>query len=270
MTILDDSAAMGRKKKPWRPDRMSAAREFLEGIIEKMPKGSKLAVRDFYCSAAKRKRTRTSSLCLSHMLYDWSESPHISLKEKLLRVSPFGRTNPCAAAAFTLKKDFPGVKDLHPRVAILTSGMSRCRGREVVRIIDTRWAARKPHVDVIGFGLTPRAARGYHLLAKKTGGVMLKVSGPDDIDRMVKKYAKALDERVTGSIHVKGADSGFKVAPNEEITLAPGSYDIVLPDVEGLEVSDRTISGIEIQSGKTSHVDVKLRKGKVRFKTAVN
>jgi hypothetical protein len=271
MMVLDDSAAMGREMRPWRPDRMEAARDFVERIVERTPRGSKIAVRDFYCSPSRRnRRTRTSSLCLSHMLFDWAEPPYTALKERLDGINPVGRTNPCAAAAFTLKRDLPKLRELKPRVAILTSGMARCKAGEVLRVIDTVWAGRKPHVDVIGFGLNRRTARGYSLLAKRTDAIMLKISGPEDIDDAVVKYSKALDRRVTGSIQVKGDNTGFKVAPDEEITLAPGSYDIVLPDAKGLNLSERTISGVMIESGKTSKVRVKLHRGKVKYKTAVN
>lgn len=270
MFVLDDSAAMGREIKPWRPNRIKSAAEFIELISTNTPKGSKLAVRDFYCSARNKRRNRTSPLCLSHMLYDWAVYPYEALKGNLEKVNPIGRTNPCAAAAFTLKRDFRNLGDLRPRVAIITSGMTRCRVSEVLRIINTKWAAKKPQVDVIGFGLSRRAARNYSVLAKKTNGAMLSIDTPDETKNAAKKYEKALDKRVTGKIQIKGQSSGFKVAPDEEITLAPGSYAIVLPEVKGLTESERTIGSVKIRSGKTSKVMVRLRRGKLSYKTAIN
>ncbi len=270
MVILDDSAAMGRVMKPWRPNRMKSATDFIELMAKKAPKGTKIAVRDFYCSSGKRRRNRTSPLCLSHMLYEWAVYPYDSLKSNLENVNPIGRTNPCAAAAFTLKRDFRNLGDLHPRVAIITSGMTRCRINEVLRIINTRWAAKKPYVDVIGLGLSRRAARNYSTLAKKTNGAILSIDTPDETKEAVIKYEESLDKRVTGKIEVKGPGSGFKVKPDEEITLAPGSYAVILPEVKGLNESERTIASVKVRSGKTSKVMVRLRKGKMSYKTAIN
>jgi hypothetical protein len=63
-------------------------------------------------------------------------------------------------------------------------------------------------------------------------------------------------------MEVRGEKTSFKVGVGEEITLAPGTYAIVLPLVPGLNPSNRTIKDVKIDSGQTRTLMVRIRKGR--------
>jgi hypothetical protein len=98
MVILDDSVVMARKTKPWTPSRSQAAESFVAKLAGNLTPGSKMAVRDFLCKQSDPNKKQKETACLSHMLFEWAESPFAGLKEKLALVNPRGHNNPCAAA----------------------------------------------------------------------------------------------------------------------------------------------------------------------------
>ena len=97
MVILDDSVVMARKTKPWTPSRSQAAESFVAKLTGYLTPGSRIAVRDFLCKQSNGGKKQKETTCLSHMLYEWADSPFPGLKEKLARVSAGGHNNPCAA-----------------------------------------------------------------------------------------------------------------------------------------------------------------------------
>ncbi len=265
MVILDDSASMAKKAKPWAPNRNRAAVTLVGKLPEIMTPGSKIAVRDFLCRKSTDKgRGRP---CLSHMLYGWAGSPFKELKPSLDRVDPQGWNNPCAAAAFVVKRDLRGLGKLAARVLLVTNGDAKCKGREVVRAIDRFKGNGKIALDVIALRMFRKSRRSYVRLVKKTGGAFLKVAGPDDLDMTLERYKKVLHKRTLEQVEVRGENSVYTVNPGEEITLAPGSYSVVLPLVANLKPSKRTIGNVTIKSGETKILKVKIRKGRpqVRF-----
>ncbi len=265
MVILDDAASMAKKVKPWSPNRSRAAVTLVEKLPEIMTPGSKMAVRDFLCrKSASKKKGRP---CLSHMLYDWSDSPFKQLKQSLERVDPRGSNNPCAAAAFVVKRDLSGLGQLSARVLVVTNGAAKCVGVGVTKAIDRHRGSGKVALDVIALGMRQKYSRGYALLAKRTGGVFLRVNGPDDLDRTLARYKKILHKRTLERIEVRGENAVFTVTPGKEITLAPGSYSVVLPLVENLKESKRKITNVTVKSGETKVLQVRIKKGRpvVRF-----
>jgi hypothetical protein len=267
MVILDDSSSMGRKFKPWKPNRMQAAREFLAKMRKALTPGSRIAVRDFYCSKSKRKRKRGRPLCLSHKLYPWSGSPFTGLDAKLKDTEAFGRTNPCAAAAFAVKTDLKGLGGLTPRTLVVTNGLRKCAYREVLRVIDRKHGKGKVRVDVVALGMSRRRQRGYARLAAKTGGVFLKLAKPSDVSKALSKYGEILKTPALKKMEVRGGKTDLRVGNGEEVTLAPGSYTIVLPPIPGLKAANRTIKDIKISSGENKILMVKIRKGRLIVKS---
>jgi hypothetical protein len=263
MVILDDSAFMGRKGKPWEPNRMEAASSIVGKLRTSLTPGSKLAVRDFYCRASKRRKGRAAPRCLSHMLYDWADVPCKGMEEKLQLAKPGGRTNPCAAAAYSLKKDFSGIEDLAPRLVVVTNGATKCAYRKVLRMVDRKGARGKVKVDVIAMGMSKRRRGGYVALAKKTRGVFLNVNQPADVPSAVSQYGKVLKKPIPKKMEVRGEKASFKVGIGDEITLAPGTYAIVLPVIPGLDPSNRIIRDVKIDSGQARVLSVRIKKGRL-------
>ena len=67
---------------------------------------------------------------------------------------------------------------------------------------------------------------------------------------------------------MKGEKSVFHTALEEEITLPPGSYSIILPVVAGLSPSKRMISNIKIKSGEARALEIQVKKGQPVVKAA--
>ncbi|MBI4964307.1 MAG: hypothetical protein HY913_13600 [Desulfomonile tiedjei] len=261
MVILDDSAAMGKKSKSWEPNKMGAASALVSRLPEAVTPGSRLAVRDFLCTKAEGTKKADAAPCMSHMLYDWADHPFKGLKEKLENINPGGQTNVCAAAAYAMKKDLTGLKDLAPRVLLLTSGSGKCTVKEVLHALDQRAGQGQTILDVIAFAMAKKREGTYSALAKKGRGLFLKVEKPADLDQTLARYGKTLKTKVFERIEIKGDKAVFNTALEEEITLPPGSYTITLPQVAGLAASKRTIPNVKISSGEAKVLEVQVKKG---------
>ncbi len=262
MVILDDSLVMGRKTKSWTPSRSQVAEGFVAKLAEHLTPGSKIAVRDFLCKQSDASKKQKEAACLSHMLYEWAGSPFNGLKEKLATMNPGGHTNPCAAAAYSLKKDFGGAGTLKPRVLIVTAGTAKCAAKEVVKATEQHGAKDRTGVDVVGFGMGKKGEAAYSNLVKKSDGLLIKVDKPADVDSAIARYGKLLKTRTLEKIEVRGEKGVFNINPEEEITLPPGTYTVVLPVVAGLNPSKRTVPNVRITSEQTNVLDVRIKKGK--------
>lgn len=261
MVIMDDSTSMSRKTKNWGASKMQSAETVIEGIAAGLTPGSKLAVRDFLCSKNEEKRPHKAP-CLSRMLYEWAQSPYAELKEKIGHADSGGPTNPCAAAAYSLKKDFGGPDNLIPRIVLITNGASKCAGSEVTRALDQHKAKGKVGVDVVAIGMGKKRQGGYATLVKKTDGMLIKVDNPGDLEAGIARYVKMLRTPTMEKVEIRSDNAVFTTHPEEEITLPPGTYTVVLPVVAGLHPSRRTVPNVKINSGEANILDVRVRKGK--------
>jgi hypothetical protein len=262
MVILDDSASMGRKTKAWNPNRVETAVNLVGKLPEALTPGSKLAIRDFTCGSS----TKKGGFCLSHTLFDWSQAPFKELKDKLATLKNEGRNNPCAAAAYAIKKDLGGLGDLVPRILVITNGLTKCSYFEVVKAVNSRSEKKKPIVDVIGVGMGPRHARGYSSLAERTGGVFLRAERPSDLDKVLGRYGKILKTKEMEKIEVRGEKAVLTAALEEEIPLTPGTYRVVLPLVGKLNPSYRSIPDVKIDSRESKIIVVRIKNGRPTVK----
>ena len=262
MVILDDSVVMARKAKPWTPSRSQAAESFVAKLAGHLTPGSKMAVRDFLCKQSDAGKKQKETACLSHMLFEWTESPFAGLKEKLALVHTAGHNNPCAAAAFSLKKDFSGVETLKPRMLLVTAGTAKCAAKDVVKAAEQHGSKDRIGVDVVAFGMGKKGQAGYSNLVKKSDGLLLNVDKPADVDSALSRYGKLLKTRTVEKIEVRGERGVFNISPEEEFTLPPGTYTVVLPVVAGLNPSKRIVPNVRITSEQTNVLDVRIKKGK--------
>lgn len=264
MTILDDSDLMAKDAKPWNPNRFSTAVNFVSRLSSQLTPGSKLAVRDFACV---KKDDRAKAVpCLSRMLSDWSDAPHSGLKDKLQEAKPGGSVNPCAAAAYSMKKDFLVSDSLRPRLLLITAGAARCNAKDVLKAAGAIGPGAKTPVDILAVGMSKKKKSAYANLAKKTGGVFLQVDTPADIENALKKYSKSMQVTAVDRIEVRGDKVVFSVNSNEDITLAPGTYTVVLPSIKGLAEFKRSVPNVRIKSGEATLMTVKISKGKASVK----
>ncbi|MFZ5866190.1 MAG: hypothetical protein ACOYXY_09945 [Thermodesulfobacteriota bacterium] len=261
MVILDDSGTMAKTSKIWPPNKMDTAVKAVEKLPLLLTPGSRFAVRDFMCGKADTKEAKTSP-CLTHMLSDWMDSPFKGLKENLAKANPSGSNNPCAAAAYSLKKDFGGGRDLSPRIVLITNGAHKCGYGEVLRALEEKGARGEIPVDVVSVGIGKKTRKNYAALAEKTKGEFLALEKPADLEAALSKYGKLLKSKQRKVIEVRGSDKTFKLANGEEITLAPGTYSIVVPEMSGISPSHRTIRDIKVKSGENKRLEISVKKGK--------
>lgn len=264
MVILDDSEIMAKSSKTWEPNRFASATGFISRLSSQITPGSKLAVRDFACVAKDDKTKRAP--CLSRMLFDWSEAPYSGLKERMKDVKPGGSVNPCAAAAYSMKKDFLVSGAHSPRLLLITAGVAKCDSKEVLKAAGAIGPGAKTPVDVLAVGMNSKKKTAYTNLAKKTGGVFLTLDNPADMESALKKYSKSLHVTSVDKIEIRGEKVLFSANFDEDITLAPGIYTVVLPSVKGLAEFKRSVPNVRIKSGEASLMTVKLSKGKASVK----
>ncbi|MGO9117786.1 MAG: hypothetical protein ACLQPD_09275 [Desulfomonilaceae bacterium] len=255
MVILDDSAIMGRKGKNWNPSRFQTAMNLIGKLPTAIAPGSKIAVRDFVCTKSEGKK-KASVKCLSNIRYDWAESPFKGLTEKVGQSSPGGINNPCAAAVFSLKKDFASIGGMTPRILVLTDGTPKCNHSDLFNALDEH-GKDKVSVDVIALGINKKRLNAYSSVTKKTNGFFFKVDKPSDIETAVKRYDKVLKTKLMEKIEIRGDKASLTTTPGQEITLVPGSYSVVLPVVAGIQPSKRRIERVKISSGQTTEIEVK-------------
>ena len=182
LVILDNSREMGKKTKTWSPNRASFAIDMVSKIAKALPPGSRLTVRDFLCNKPPGNDPVPAKPCPCRKLYEWSKAPFEGLKGRLDKISTVGANNPCAAAAFALKGDFSGVGDLVPRILVLTGGARKCVANEVLKSMKESGSKSHPAVDVVSIGNHKKTAKGYSVLASKTGGVFLRAEKPVDVN----------------------------------------------------------------------------------------
>ncbi|MDQ1238836.1 MAG: hypothetical protein QG577_1021, partial [Thermodesulfobacteriota bacterium] len=265
--ILDDSGSMARQSKGWNPSRFKTALTFIEKLPSALSSGSRLAVRDFSCGSSDDKKA-AKKVCLSHMLLDWTNMPAKQLKERLEKADSSGTTDPCAAAAFSIKKDFQGGAGRKPRLLIVTGGAATiCSVSAVTRAMETSDATKGTIIDVLALGINKKRQKGYSLLTARTAGIFIEAERPADIDQPFAKYAKVLQAKHFEKVEIKGDKASLSVAPFQEITVAPGTYTISLPAVEGIDPSKRTVPNVKISSGEAHILDVTIKKGKPIIKT---
>ncbi len=264
MVILDDSSAMASKVKPWNPTPSAAAVNLVGKLPGILTPGSKMAVRDFLCK--KTGAEKRSGPCLSHVLLDWSAKPTKQLKEKLAALEPGGTNNPCAAVAFSAKKDLGELGKLVPRMLVVTRGSVKCDHKGALAALQKTGIREKISVDVIALGMSSKRQRGYATLAKKTNGVFIKADKPADIDLALARYEKILKKKTVEKVEVRGDKATFILDLSEEITIPPGSYTVVLPTVAGITTDHRTIPHVRIASGEARVLNVRIRKGKLQVR----
>lgn len=267
MVILDDSAVMAKKLKTWETSRLDVGSQLVSKLPPALTAGSKLAVRDFFCRKQDAKRPEKLQLCLAHNLYPWSDLPCSGLDEKLKKLDPGGETNPCAAAAYVVKSELGGLGDLKPRVLVVTAGAKRCKIKEVLAETDKKGARGAVKVDVLALGMSKRGLHDYTALTEKTAGVLMKVERPADLEPALTRYTKVLQTPAMKQMDVVGEKASFKIGNGEELTLAPGTYTVVLPQMPGLHQSKRTIKNVRIGSGQTRVLNVNITGGRVEVST---
>jgi hypothetical protein len=259
MVVLDDSELMKRITKTWPDGRSLLAVQLIKKLPSVVTPGSRIAIRDFACPVTTDKKKKAA--CPSRILYEWSESPFKLLDQKMDSVSFDGIANTCSAAAHSIKNDFASLKDVKPRILIVTAGSGQCNVKEVLRAAGKLTANETAPVDVVSIGVAPKKQPGYVKLAKQTRGMFLRVDKLEDVTNVLAQYAKTLHLKMVEKVEVKGETSVVSFSLGQETTVTPGIYSVILPMVNGINPSKREIHKVKINSGETTVVQVTIKKG---------
>jgi hypothetical protein len=196
-------------------------------------------------------------------LIDWTPASSKQWKELLEKADHGGSTDPCAAVALSVKRDFHGGGGRKPRLLVITGGAAApCASSLVVKAIESSETTKGLAVDVVAMGLGKKRQKGFSAVAQKTGGVFIEMDRPADVDHAFNRYAKILKAKVFEKVEIKNERASLSFNPHQEMSLAPGTYTVVLPLVEGLEPSKRVIPNVKVSSSETTIIDVTIRKGR--------
>ncbi len=259
--ILDDSHSMGRQTKSWNPSRFQTALTFIEKLASGLNPGSRMAVRDFLCGGKEKKEA--AKACPSRLLIDWTPASSKEWKDLLEKADHGGSTDPCAAVAFAVKRDFHGGAGRKPRLLVITGGSAApCASSLALKAIESSETTKGLAVDVVAMGLGKKRQKGFSALAQRTGGVFIEMERPADMDHAFHRYAKILQTKVFEKVEIKNERISLSFNPHQEMSLAPGTYTVLLPLVEGLEQSKRVVPNVKVSSAETTIIDVTIRKGR--------
>ena len=263
MVILDNSQTMVGQTELWSPDRMAAARDAFAGLVRGMPQGSKIAIRDFFDEVSGRKKGRELRLRVSRVLSDWTDTPSKELGMNLDQTGPGAENNLCMAAVRSLKTDFEALESFSPRLVLITDGRTECSLKEILQAVEGSKFKNQVRVDVIAVGMKPLMQEAYTSLAKATGGQLLNVNQPADLQPALTDYLALLQTPRPELIQIVGHGANYKILPGEEAKVSPGAYTITLPEMRGLDPSKRTVKDVKIASGGKTILGVRIQEGQL-------
>jgi O-antigen ligase len=261
MVILDNSQTMTEQAEPWSPNRMAAAGDAVADLVKGLPKGSKIAMRDFFDEVSARRKGREIRLQVSRVLSDWADTSSKDLQTDLNATGLKGSNDLCTAAIRSLRSDFGPVESLSPRLLLITDGYNDCSLKEIVKAVETSKLKNRARVDVIAVGAKAPMQKAYADLAKATGGEFLKIDQPKDLQSALAKYVALLQTPKLEPVRVAGQGTDYRILPGEEAELPKGSYTITLPDIQGLDASKRVIEGVKVEPGKKTILDSRIQGG---------
>jgi len=267
MCILDTSKSMTRASKPWSPDRLHAAADFVARLGQSLPEGSTIGVRGFGNVGPVRRKESEVSVRASRLLVDWMSAPATNLTQSLSDLGPSEETNICAAAESSLERDFFMVgDDLAGRIAVLTDGNSECSIPGLVdRIVVATARGRPVALDGIGIGMNrENVVHRYAEATEKTHGIFLEARASEDTARLVSEYVGILSKPVKRPLVASGNNKDYEALPGEAIGLPPGSYTVTLPEIRGLNASGRHIKEVVVNPGEKTILNVSIEQGRLR------
>jgi hypothetical protein len=166
MVILDNSQTIDGQTEPWSPNRMAATRDVIADLENRLPQGSKIAIRDFFDEVSERKKGRELRLRVSRVLLDWSDTATKELGTSLELISPGGGNNFWTSAVQSLRRDFQPVESHSPRLVLVTDGQKECSLTEIAQAAKGTSSKNRVKVDVIAVGMKPSVRQAYASLAK--------------------------------------------------------------------------------------------------------
>ncbi len=261
MAVLDNSKSMTEQAHLGGATRQEMAMAAIASLAREMPPGSKLGLRTFVLDVLAKSKSKEIPLRISRSVLNWTETP-ISILPDLMREITFkGHNNICAGVLRSLRTDFRSVPELKARIAIITDGRSDCSFGEIFKRIESE----KKHnlkLDVIALDMPRQAKAVYSKLAAESGGVFVSLIDPTETE-VFSEYLAALRETKPKHLQAVTESRKYDIMPGQQSRLAPGAYTMILPEIEGMEVSDRTINDIKVVVGRTTILNLSVTDGRI-------
>jgi hypothetical protein len=256
---------MARLDAAWNPNRVSAGLALIEQLGTQAGPGNKLAVRDFVNEGPIKRKGRELILRVSRIKLPWTEVPWQSDYIAPFVSSDLGENNLCAAGESALTRDFVLIPPkIGARILLITDAATECSVDSLLETIKrSRVGDRQPFLDVALLGAMGPWAEHLSLEVLETGGVSLSATSPEDLNAKLMDYLKILKAPIVDPLVLTGKDHIRNVLPGSPVELQPGSYDIMLPEIEGMDKSNRKITGITVSGGENKVVNIVVHKGQV-------
>ena len=269
--ILDNSKSMAQDTEPWRPSRLRAANEFIDGLAQTMARGSKIAIRDFKEVGPAMRRSTDWPLRVSRVLSDWKETPFRGLQIGYEGSASLGDNNVCAAVLASLVRDFRVAgANVAPRTLLLTDGRKECSLKDLSDQLNFGEQVAPVPVDIVALGMRPQIAEEFRKAAEDTSGILLKVDQPQDIVQALASYGEILNRPVQKPFVITGYDKKWDLYPGNPIRLPAGLYRITLPNLPGVDTSSLRAEDFEVAPGQTTTVNVSVTDGKVSVERSIS
>lgn len=265
LCILDNSPSMVKMDDPWNPNRLTVGLVFIEELGQKSEPGNKLAIRKFDDVGPLKRKTREINLRVSRLILPWTSLPFQPDHFLQFTQDPTAQNNLCAAVESGLTRDFVSINsNAGARILIITDVATECFLDPVIETIKkTMRGSRGPLLDVALIGGSEPWSNRLLEEARDTGGVGLNLVSPQDLSSCLDNYLKILKEPILEPVTVLREDFLQTVLPGSDLKLKPGTYDLKLPEIEGLEDSQRNIKGIKLSGGENRALNIVIDGGHV-------
>ena len=262
MIILDNSNSMAEEIRPGGPTRRELAIKTIESLAQEVGPKSNISLRAFTFDGMAKNKSEEVLLRVSRIVLDWTKSPYSELLGLLNRITFKGTNNLCAAARRSVRSDFRASPGLAPRLAIITDGHRDCSFGGVLQAIEKAKLKGNVKLDVIAIDMLRSAQTSYSKLAAEAGGVFLNLAYLGD-NETLSRYLAVLRTPRPEPLEAVAENAKYRLMPGEECALAPGSYTLTLPEIQGLDSSNRTIKDVKITTGTTTVLNLSAKEGRL-------
>lgn len=254
MLILDNARAMLPDENPDHIDGRRAAFELISDLARKKPSDCSIGLRLFFPEVIRR---GDKQVPIRASVGTWIRDSGIHSADMILSESEWGEDNDlCSAVARSMRTDFSGVGHRIRRIALVTGDRSARCGLDSLADLPVAPSTGNISVDVIAIGAqTPRDTEYSRLVASRNG-MFVRITSSEQASQAVDEYLRSISKSRSLDVEVTGGESSHRLRSGESITLPPGSYSLVLPEVRGGDHVRKTIDGVEISSGITTAVEV--------------
>ena len=221
-----------------------------------------MSLRAFTLEGIAKKKSAEIPLRVSRIVLDWTEKPSSEMPDLLNRITFKGNNNLCAAASRSVRTDFRAMPELAPRIAIITDGRRDCSFGSVLQIIGKGKSRSDVKLDVIAIDMPRSAQATYSKLAADSGGVFLNLTPSADSETL-SRYLAVLRTPRPEPLEAVTENAKYRIMPGEKYTLAPGSYTITVPEIAGLDSSNRTIKDVRITAGGDTVLNLAAKEGRL-------